>query len=139
MEDEERREINRIPRDMRVDLDFAEFDWEEMEPPEWITGLDREILSLLGNTAIILTPAVIAKNIDRSRSSVSRRLSTLEAGDMVEKTERGHYQISNEGYARMTQRFPTEPPEDQEGNSILTKILTSEELEELDREGKLSL
>jgi hypothetical protein len=75
---------------------------EEMDPPDWITDLDREICGLLHH-GLILTPSVLAKNLDRPRSSISRRLNTLEAGTIVEKVERGHYKMTQEGYARMLQ------------------------------------
>lgn len=91
-----------------IDIDLNEYDHEELDPPEWITELDRDILAILGRTMMVLTPSVIAKNIDRSRSSVSRRLNTLEVGGLVEKEERGHYKISSEGHARMYQKYPAE-------------------------------
>jgi len=68
----------------------------DKEFPEWTTDLDKEILELL-NSEIIMTPAVIAENIDRSRGAVSRRLGTLEAGGLVEKQGRGKYKISSDG------------------------------------------
>lgn len=68
----------------------------DKEFPEWTTDLDKEILELL-NSEIIMTPAVIAENIDRSRGAVARRLGTLEAGGLVEKQGRGKYKISSEG------------------------------------------
>lgn len=114
----------------RVDIPVDEYDWKELDPPDWITDLDREILALLGNSRLIMTPAIIAKNIDRPRSSVSNRLNTLEAGGMVEKVERGHYRISDEGFARMRQKIPAEiigGPED----LVSYRILTPEEVESL--------
>lgn len=61
--------------------------------PDWTTELDEEILKLL-NTELTLTPTVIAENIDRSRGAVSRRLNTLEAGELVKKVSRGKYSIT---------------------------------------------
>lgn len=61
--------------------------------PSWTTKMDREILVLMSNR-MVLTPAVIARNIGRSRESVHRRLSPLVAGGLVTKVDRGHYQIS---------------------------------------------
>lgn len=63
--------------------------------PEWTTELDKEILELL-NTELVLTPTVIAENIDRSRGAVTRRLNTLEAGGLVQKMSRGKYKITGE-------------------------------------------
>jgi hypothetical protein len=116
-----------------VKLDTSSHDHEELDPPDWITNLDREICGLLGH-GLIFTPSLIAKNLDRPRSSVSRRLNTLEAGNIVEKVERGHYKLTEEGYAKMLQTVNTEEIEDDprpgEGWT-LTKILTPEEAEKL--------
>lgn len=65
------------------------------ELPEWTTEMDREILEIL-NTELVLTPTVIAENIDRSRGAISRRLNALEAGGLVKKTDRGKYVITKE-------------------------------------------
>jgi len=86
-----------------IDLDISDYDFEEYDAPDWITDLDREICGLL-NTGLVLTPAVIAKNLDRPRSSVSRRLNTLEAGGIIEKVERGHYHLTEEGWAKMNKK-----------------------------------
>ena len=128
-----------IPPHLQADIDYSKYDSEELDPPDWITNLDREILALLGNTGVIMTPAVIAKNIDRSRTSVSRRLSTLEAGNMIEKVDRGNYRISDEGHARMIEKVPAEgPPEsDDEQDWVAYRILTPEEVDEVEEEGKL--
>jgi DNA-binding transcriptional ArsR family regulator len=128
-----------IPPEYRADIDMDAYDSEELDPPDWITDLDREILALLGNTGVIMTPAVIAKNIERARSSISRRLNTLEAGGMVEKVERGHYKISDEGHARMIQDVPMAPPKgvDSDENWLSIKILTPEEIKELKEKGRL--
>ena len=61
--------------------------------PEWTTEMDIEILNVL-SVFLVLTPAVIADNIDRSREAVSRRLNALEAGGLVEKVDRGKYKIT---------------------------------------------
>jgi hypothetical protein len=107
---------------------------EELDPPDWITDLDREICGLLGY-GLILTPSVIAKNVDRPRSSVSRRLNTLEAGNIVEKVERGHYKLTEEGYAKMLEKVSMEElgedlPDSQ--SWYTTKILTPNELKKRD-------
>jgi DNA-binding transcriptional ArsR family regulator len=141
MSDDEKREtVEEIPAEVQADIDIGKYDSEEMEPPDWITDLDREILALLGNSQIILTPSVIAKNIDRPRSSISRRINTLEAGGLVEKPERGHYQISAEGYARMIEKVPLESPDgDEDRDWITSRILTPEDMEQMDEKGKLDL
>jgi len=109
--------------------DGTSYDWEELDPPDWITDLDREILAKLGNTGLIMTPSIIVKNIDRSRSSVSRRLSTLEAGEMVEKVERGHYRITDEGCARMIEEVMSEDWEEIPDNFVGYRILSTKEMD----------
>lgn len=138
MEDQD-TPVNVVPEKYRADINFGEYDAEKLDPPEWITDLDREILALLGNSMIIMTPSVIGKNLDRSRSSVSHRLTTLEAGGMIEKVERGHYKISNEGYARMRQKAPCESPpgRDDSENWVTYKILTPEEIDVIKKKGHL--
>ena len=129
-----------VPAKYRAKVDLTAFDHEELDPPDWITDLDREILALLGNSRLIMTPAVIAKNIERSRSSISRRLNTLEAGGMVEKVERGHYKITDEGHARMYQEVPVEAPPDRDDdeNWRTYRIPTPEDLEEIEENGRIS-
>lgn len=109
----------------------GEYDHEELSPPDWITDLDREICKLLAK-GLILTPSVIAKNIDRPRSSISNRLNTLKAGGLVEKVERGHYKLTEEGYARMLETIEVEGPGEgsDERTWVTTKVLSPEEAEE---------
>lgn len=69
--------------------------------PDWFTEMDHQILHVMvfGH---ILTPAIIAENIDRSRGAVSRRLQTLQAGEFVEKVNRGKYSITRKGAYTVT-------------------------------------
>lgn len=67
----------------------------EGQLPDWTTEMDEEILEML-NTEMVLTPSVIAENIDRSQGAVARRLNALEAGGLVKKISRGKYQITAE-------------------------------------------
>jgi DNA-binding transcriptional ArsR family regulator len=69
---------------------------DEPELPGWMTEMDQEILKVL-YSGYIMSPSIISENIDRSREAVGRRLSTLEAGNYVEKIDRGKYQITEEG------------------------------------------
>ena len=66
------------------------------DPPDWFTGADAHIL-FIRYTGLILTPSIIAENTDISRVTVSRRLNTLQAGGLVEKTGRGKYRITPDG------------------------------------------
>ncbi len=90
-----------------TEIDTEGYDFEELDAPGWITDLDREICDLL-SSGLVLTPSVIAKNLDRPRSSVSRRINTLEAGGIIEKVERGHYHMTGEGWSKMHEKVPTE-------------------------------
>jgi predicted transcriptional regulator len=68
--------------------------WRELE--DWMTEMDVDILLLMSNE-MVLSPTVIAENIGRSRSAISRRLNSLDAGGLVNKLEEGKYRISDEG------------------------------------------
>lgn len=64
---------------------------------EWMLPIDDAILGLFHSKELILTPAIIAYNIDYSREEVNRRLSELENRGFVTKVERGKYQITELG------------------------------------------
>ena len=64
---------------------------EEMQLP-----IDERILEALAN-GLVLSPAVIALNIDKSRSEVNRRLSELVCIGLVERVKRGYYEITDAG------------------------------------------
>lgn len=66
------------------------------DTPDWFTSSDGYILFVL-YTGLTLTPSIIAENTDVTRQTVSRRLETLQAGGLVEKVERGKYEITKEG------------------------------------------
>ncbi|MFC7138497.1 transcriptional regulator [Halosimplex aquaticum] len=59
--------------------------------------IDDRILECLSSSGLILSPSVIAINIDKSRDEVNRRLSILTDEEYVERVKRGYYQISNTG------------------------------------------
>jgi len=69
---------------------------EDPDDYEWMTEMDSEILHVL-YTGLTLTPSVIADNLDRSRPAIAQRLNALQAGGLVEKTNRGKYKISKKG------------------------------------------
>lgn len=58
---------------------------------------DDRILDLLDESGLELTPAVMARNLDYSRSWVSRRLSKLVDAELVEIADGSYYQISQKG------------------------------------------
>ena len=68
------------------------------KPGAWMQlPTDERILEALGSSEMILSPAVIAKNIEKSREEVNRRLSVLVNYGFVERVERGYYVISDPG------------------------------------------
>lgn len=71
---------------------------DQKEKPDWLTEMDEEILEIL-STNLTLSPSIIAENIDRSREGVSNRLNSLQAGGLVEKIDRGKYNITYDGLA----------------------------------------
>lgn len=64
------------------------------EPAEWMLPLDDAILRLFHGTDLVLTPSILAYNIDYSREEVNRRLVELEQRGFVEKVKRGKYRIT---------------------------------------------
>lgn len=66
---------------------------------EWMNQTDDRILELLEESGIILSTAVLAKNLDYSRSWVSERLSGLLAEGLVESVDEGYYRITDRGRA----------------------------------------
>ena len=59
--------------------------------------LDDRILEVLQTTGITLSPAIIAYNLNTSREAVNRRLAELAEQGLVEKHERGRYEIASSG------------------------------------------
>lgn len=64
------------------------------EPEDWMLPVDDAILTLFHSTGLILTPSIIAYNIDYSRDEVNRRLVELEKRGFVTRVERGKYRIT---------------------------------------------
>ena len=64
---------------------------------DWMLPIDDAVLRLFHSTDLILTPTIIAYNIDYSREEVNRRLSELENRGFVSKVERGKYRITSLG------------------------------------------
>lgn len=57
---------------------------------------DDRILEVL-ESGFRFTLAVIAENIDKSRTHVNRRLSELTDHGLVERPKRGYYEITEQG------------------------------------------
>lgn len=58
--------------------------------------MDDRVLEAL-DAGLVLSPAIIAYNIDKSREAVARRLSELTTAGLVSRIERGRYKITNKG------------------------------------------
>lgn len=70
---------------------------ELRSPGEWMVPMDDKILELFHSTHLTLTPSLIAYNIDHSREEVNRRLTELEAHDLVKRVDHGKYRITEFG------------------------------------------
>ena len=64
---------------------------------EWMRPMDDEILQVFHSTQLILSPSIIAHNIQRSRDEVNRRLRTLEDHGFVSRVDRGQYRLTQHG------------------------------------------
>jgi hypothetical protein len=86
-----------LKRDVRHDV-WTDVLLQEPEqvrkPANWMLPIDDAILSLFRSTDLILTPSIIAYNIEYSRDEVNRRLVELEKRGFVSKVKRGKYRIS---------------------------------------------
>jgi hypothetical protein len=80
-------------------------------PGSWMVPMDDEILELFHSVHLVLTPAIIAYNIDRSREEVNRRLSELVDRGLVERAERGKYRITQLGERYLRGELATGPDE----------------------------
>ncbi|RLM68401.1 MULTISPECIES: winged helix-turn-helix transcriptional regulator [Halorubrum] len=66
---------------------------------DWMNQTDDRVLELLDESGLILTPAVIAKNLEYTRNWVSRRIGKLENSGLVEPVDSGYYRITDRGRA----------------------------------------
>ncbi|MCU4743961.1 transcriptional regulator [Halobacteria archaeon AArc-m2/3/4] len=68
------------------------------KPGKWMQlPSDERILEVLHSSGLVLSPAVIGKNINKSREQVNRRLSVLVDYGLVTRVERGYYEIADPG------------------------------------------
>ncbi|GAA0524387.1 winged helix-turn-helix domain-containing protein [Halorubrum aquaticum] len=68
------------------------------EPAPWMQmPIDDRILEALATSGLVLSPSVIAFNIDKARSEVNRRLSVLVDHGLVERVKRGYYRVTETG------------------------------------------
>lgn len=64
-----------------------------------MTALDDRILETLDSSGLVLSPSIIAYNLDRSREGVAKRISKLEKYGLILREERGKYRITKTGTA----------------------------------------
>ena len=76
------------------------------QPAPWMQlPIDERILEALDSSGMILSPAVIAMNIEKSRDEVNRRLSILVEHGFVTRVQRGYYEITERGERYLTGEF----------------------------------
>lgn len=69
------------------------------DKPGWMSRTQYRLLEALAccDELEILSPAVLAKNLDYSRAHVSRELADLVARERVERVADGYYRITDAG------------------------------------------
>lgn len=91
---------NPVHNDLRKE-ELAELLFQEpsriRHPRRWMRPVDERILELFHSTDLVLTPSIIAHNIDYSSKEVNRRLSELADHGFVERVDRGKYRITDLG------------------------------------------
>nr|WP_089871661.1 MarR family transcriptional regulator [Halogranum rubrum] len=58
---------------------------------------DDQILEILGNSGLVLSPSIIAFNAGFTRNHVNNRLSEFTEKGLVRRVERGKYEITDDG------------------------------------------
>lgn len=85
-----------------------------------MTPVDRDVLEVLrneGNHELVLTPRLIAENIDWERNTVRRHVRTLAEHGLVEHYDEaaGIYQLTDRGRAYLAGELAAEELEDDRG------------------------
>ena len=80
---------------------------------DWMNQTDDRILELLDESDLILTPAVMARNLEYTRNWVSRRVGKLEEAELVESVDSGYYRISDRGRAYLAGELDAEDLEEE--------------------------
>lgn len=63
----------------------------------WMNQTDDYILEILDESDLILSPSIIAVNLDYTRNWVSKRLAKLREAGLIERVDEGHYRITKKG------------------------------------------
>ena len=83
------------------------------QPAPWMQlPIDERVLEALDSSGMILSPAVIAINIEKSRDEVNRRLTILVEHGFVTRVQRGYYEITERGERYLTGDFEPSATED---------------------------
>lgn len=61
---------------------------------DWMTPMDMDVLDLMNDCGLVLSPAIIAHNLEYSREAVNRRLGELAERGFVERVDHGKYRIT---------------------------------------------
>ena len=80
---------------------------------DWMNQTDDRILETLDESDLILTPAVLAKNLEYSRSWVSERISKLRETGLVENVDGSYYRITDQGRAYLAGELDAEELKDE--------------------------
>jgi predicted transcriptional regulator len=64
---------------------------------DWMTQADDRILELFEESGLILTPAVLAKNLDYTRNYISDRCRALNEATLLDREGEGFYRITERG------------------------------------------
>ncbi|WP_128479002.1 MarR family transcriptional regulator [Halorussus pelagicus] len=68
-----------------------------VERVPWMSPIDYEILEFYDHHDILLTPKVIAVNIDYDRQYTSKRCRALAEAGLLQQIDKGLYKLSNKG------------------------------------------
>lgn len=74
----------------------------------WMTKADDYILETLADSELVLSPSVIAYNIDYTRNYVTGRLGKLLEAGLVERPDSGMYRIADRGRAYLAGELDAE-------------------------------
>jgi predicted transcriptional regulator len=69
---------------------------------------DDRILELLAESDLVLSPSVLAVNLDYTRNWISRRVSRLHDEGLVEKVDGSYYRITELGRDYLEGRISAE-------------------------------
>lgn len=69
---------------------------------DWMTQADDRILEVMEDSGLVLTPAVLAANLDYSRNYISDRCRLLNEAGLLAKDGEGLYYITERGRAYLS-------------------------------------